>query len=403
MQVEECCQALLAHILPILDEKREGICIDVGVGTFAFFCEIFAKLGFKTVAVEPLPVNALRQVCHSSNIDLIEGCISDIDGIQTLYIGNFQGIENLNLCTLEPDWWGASTETQQVPSLRLSSLLSSVNPLKVTCLKLDVEGAELTIIRQFAELPEALLPSVVLFEYGGGDRKENSQKGWSTKFFNATLECLETLKKCGYSFSLLIDASPDAVEYIFDLQADNLELVEIFSAAAIYGNIISFRTCQFSDNEFKQVCAPFLQKEIGLEAASQSQQVNLIIFPDWLQPEELLCLALEKVIKAVMTHPARDRMTLLVQCDQISAEEANLILSSVAMNLLMKEELDGTENLKISVVEQELVESQLFNQIHARISFDRENLQAIANSKAAQLPCFELERLHNQDLQGLAH
>jgi FkbM family methyltransferase len=403
MQVEECCQALLEHILPIVDEKKEGLCIDVGSGNFAFFCERFAKLGFKTVAVEPLPVDALKQICSSYNITLIEGCVSDVEGIQTLYIGKFQGVENLNLCTLDPDWWGASTETRQVPSVTLSSLLSSVKAIKVTCLKLDVEGAEYTIIRQFMELPEALLPSVVLFEYGGGDRKENSQKGWSTKFFNATLECLEILRKCGYSFSVLIDADPDADECIFDLQAFNLELVKIFADAAIYGNIISFRNWEFPENEVKEICVPFLQKERGLELASQRQKVNLIIFPNWSLPENLLCPVLEKVLRTLIAHPERERMTLLVNSSNISAEEANLILSSVAMNLFMQEELDVNEELQIFLVEQGLMECQEpSQQASARISFENEDFQAISTSKANQIPCIELASLPDLRVVELA-
>ena len=44
MRVEPCCQSVLANILPVVDSKKEGICIDVGVGTFAFYCEMFGKL-----------------------------------------------------------------------------------------------------------------------------------------------------------------------------------------------------------------------------------------------------------------------------------------------------------------------------------------------------------------------
>ncbi|MGB3905739.1 MAG: methyltransferase, partial [Anaerolineae bacterium] len=79
------------------------------------------------MAVEPLPVDALREICDQNGIALIEGCLSDIDGFQSLYIGTFAGAENLNLSSLVPDWWGASTEHRRVGSLTLSTLLSSIN------------------------------------------------------------------------------------------------------------------------------------------------------------------------------------------------------------------------------------------------------------------------------------
>lgn len=57
MNVEECCQALLAYTLSIVAQQRSHTCIDVGVGTFAFYCKLFAQLGFPTLAVEPLPID----------------------------------------------------------------------------------------------------------------------------------------------------------------------------------------------------------------------------------------------------------------------------------------------------------------------------------------------------------
>ncbi len=262
MHVEECCQALLNYLIPIVDQERQGICIDVGVGTFAFYCELFARLGFKTVAVEPIPVNALRQVCQYHNITLIESCISDINGIQNLHIGTYQGVENLNLCSLEPDWWGASIEIRQVQSITLSKLMSSVNTKKISCLKLDVEGSESTIIRQFMALPESLLPSVVMFEYGGGNNKEQGRKGWAPKFLTATMECLSVLKQCGYGFSIVIDAAKDTAQFISDLQLSNLEHNEIFEPSAVYGNIISFRSGAYSENAIASICTLYQNNDL---------------------------------------------------------------------------------------------------------------------------------------------
>jgi len=257
MHVEGCCQALLIRILHVADKKRTGVCIDVGVGTFAFFCELFARLGFQAVAVEPLPVNTLRRLCHRYGITLVESCLSDIDGVQTLHIGTFHGAENLNLCSLVPHWWGVSTKTQQVQSTTMSTLLSTINAETVTCLKLDVEGMESTIIRQFLAVPESLLPSVVMFEYGGGDNREGGRAGWSQEFLAGTIECLDVLKKCGYGFSIGIDSAPDTVERIFDLQSCNLTPDQFFHPHAIYGNIISLRGFVYPETEVKRICTAY--------------------------------------------------------------------------------------------------------------------------------------------------
>ena len=68
MHVEECSQALLKQILPEVDSNRSGLAIDIGVGTFAFYCQLFDQLRFPTIAVEPLPNKQLRQLCRYRQI-----------------------------------------------------------------------------------------------------------------------------------------------------------------------------------------------------------------------------------------------------------------------------------------------------------------------------------------------
>lgn len=215
MPVEEACQAVLVNVLPVIDPNRAGLCIDVGVGTFAFYCEIFARLGFNSIAVEPMPVNNLREICDRDNITLVETCISDVNGMQNLYIGTYESQDNLNFSSLVQDWWGSSAKAIQVQSMTLAKLLDSTNAQKITCFKVDVEGSESNIIRQFTQLPLTLLPRVVMFEYGGGDTQKSGNKGWSDKFIKATLECLNVLKKCGYTFSIAIDEMQGISKSIF--------------------------------------------------------------------------------------------------------------------------------------------------------------------------------------------
>ncbi len=259
MKVEDCCQALLAQILPTVDPHRRGMCIDVGVGTFAFYCELFAQLGFKTVAVEPLPLPAIRAMCQSHGIEWVESCLSDVDGTQTLHLGTYQGAVDVNLSSLIAHWWGASTMTQTVPSLTLATLLSQVQPQKITCLKLDVEGVELTILRQLIQLPESLLPQVVMFEYGGGASRSRGETGWSEEFISKTHACLKLLQHCGYGFSIGVDSAPNTTEMLFDIRYPSLQLDKILHPQAIYGNIISFRDCKFSKFKIQEICREFYE------------------------------------------------------------------------------------------------------------------------------------------------
>jgi len=124
------------------------------------------------------------------------------------------------------------------------------------------------------------------------------------------------------------------------------------------------------------------------------KDTNFIVFPDWTQPEEVLSLDLERVVKAIATHPNRSHITLLVDTSSISEEDANLFLSGVAMNLLMQEDLDVTDGVEISLVRQlgELQWEALLPRLHARIVLEKENQQALTHAGAETLPASELRQ-----------
>ncbi|NET28211.1 glycosyltransferase [Okeania sp. SIO1I7] len=113
------------------------------------------------------------------------------------------------------------------------------------------------------------------------------------------------------------------------------------------------------------------------------KDVNLIIFPDWSQPVETVGLELQEAIKSLVTHPDRAKVTLLVDNSNISAEEADLILSSVAMNLLMEEELEVDEGPEIVLVGElsQIQWSALIPQLQGWIKLEHENEEAITQLK----------------------
>ncbi|WP_084739148.1 glycosyltransferase [Chroococcidiopsis thermalis] len=126
------------------------------------------------------------------------------------------------------------------------------------------------------------------------------------------------------------------------------------------------------------------------------KEINLIIFPDWSQSEEILCNELEQVIRAIATHSDSSQMTLLVYRGDMNEENAALMLSSVSMNLLMAEDLDVSEGAEISLVGQlgEIQWKALLPQIQARIVLDNEDKEAIAKLPLEKLPQINTESIH---------
>ena len=122
-------------------------------------------------------------------------------------------------------------------------------------------------------------------------------------------------------------------------------------------------------------------------------EINLIIFPDWSQPEELVGLELERVMKTVATHIDSEKTTLLINTGNIAVEDAELFLSSVVMNLLVQEDLDVTERLEISLLENlaDIQWEALLPRIHARIVLEYEDENALIQAKAETLTSYEIE------------
>ncbi|MEG4580616.1 tetratricopeptide repeat protein [Microcoleus sp. MON1_C5] len=135
--------------------------------------------------------------------------------------------------------------------------------------------------------------------------------------------------------------------------------------------------------------------------------LNLLIFPDWSQPEESLYLELELIIRSLVDHPDRDFLTLLIDVSEPlekSELDANLILSAIVMNLFIEEDLDTSCEPEIILLEN-LTRSQwldILPQIKYRIKLNAENHQAIAESGTAQIPVVQQEQLSNITLDSQA-
>ena len=123
------------------------------------------------------------------------------------------------------------------------------------------------------------------------------------------------------------------------------------------------------------------------------KEVNFIIFPDWSQPEELIGLELQAVIKAVATHIDSKKTTLLINTANIAVEDAELFLSSVVMNLLVEEDLDITEGLEISLVANlaDIQWEALLSRIQARIILEYEDTNAVIQVKAETITSYDIE------------
>jgi len=135
--------------------------------------------------------------------------------------------------------------------------------------------------------------------------------------------------------------------------------------------------------------------------------LNLLIFPDWNQPEESLYLELELIIRNLVNHPDRDFLTLVIDSSETLEEselDASLIISAIVLNLFMEEDLDTSCEPEIILLEN-FTPSQwldILPQIQYRIKLNAENHQAIAESGTEKIPVVELEQLSDITLDSQA-
>ncbi|HAJ60982.1 MAG TPA: glycosyl transferase family 1 [Cyanobacteria bacterium UBA8543] len=146
-------------------------------------------------------------------------------------------------------------------------------------------------------------------------------------------------------------------------------------------------------------------EKFKLEATINSlnlKEINLVIFPDWGQPEESLYAELKRVIGAILRHPEKDNITLLIDTKNLSdaAEiDANLVLSGVMMNLFWEEDLEINHNQPQITLLENLSESEwkaLLPRLQSRIKLENEELQAIAKLELETIQVCELDELSTQ-------
>lgn len=203
MQFEDRTEELLRALLPHVDPGRSGTCIEIGVGTYHWYCDLFARAGYRSVGVEPVPSQPFLDRLRLGDITFFEGVVAEHDGTLAVYLGKDV---DTNLSSIRRDWWAATDQTKAVRSMTLATLLREAGVERLTCLKVDAEGSEARILGQLSRLPPRYWPAIVVFEFGAAVFADGK---WLDHFDTDTMECLRILRACGYGELHTIDVFGD--------------------------------------------------------------------------------------------------------------------------------------------------------------------------------------------------
>ncbi len=176
-------------------------------------------------------------------------------------------------------------------------------------------------------------------------------------------------------------------------------------AVAISNSSFSFAACMLNERG-KIFARPHLtaKKLIPFDPWNSEpilhriSKIYLIIFPDWSQPEDSLFLELEEVIQVLVKHPEKNRIILLIDTRSTSLEEADLILSSVTMSLLLKEDLDVDNGPEVFLIGEfnELQWEYVLAIVHAHLILVNENKQALSDLRSRKFPSYTVGNFKEQ-------
>lgn len=122
-----------------------------------------------------------------------------------------------------------------------------------------------------------------------------------------------------------------------------------------------------------------IQSELAI--ALRLRSINWIAFPDWNLPEDALFAMLSDLLHSVLTHGDRAQLALLISTSGIDAEEADLIISGVLIELVIELEINDAEPEITLLGELSAIEWQaLLPKIDRRVMLPHEDKSAIDQS-----------------------
>lgn len=151
-------------------------------------------------AFEPVPENATA-IRHNlalnqmTQVTILEQAVSDEVGDGTLLLAHYSGGASLSTAGAPPDLKGEIT----VPLTTLDDLVVQQAYPQPTLVKIDVEGAEMNVLRGMTWMLKNVRPTL-LYEIDDGDVVAYGQK---------CAECAAFLTEQGYTVTELADGYPD--------------------------------------------------------------------------------------------------------------------------------------------------------------------------------------------------
>jgi FkbM family methyltransferase len=154
------------------EAKGNRVAIDIGANV-GHYTEYMAKIFPKVIAVEPHPENIktlIEKTAKFPNVEIWKGVVGGSDGQTKLYINSNPGGHSISKVVAECKTFGHDLEKFiDVRSWRLDTIAEG---LDIGVIKIDVEGAEVEVLRSGVETLKRCHPLIGLEVHQTVDLKE---------------------------------------------------------------------------------------------------------------------------------------------------------------------------------------------------------------------------------------
>lgn len=158
-------EAYLIEVLRRQLESRPGVFIDVGVNVGQTLLKILsidrerAYIGFEPQIPCCHDVGKFLQLNHLSNAVVLPLALSDSNGISTFYMhGQYDEMASL---IVQPESAGDAWMTSHIQTRIGDEVLQELEVSDVCAIKIDVEGAELSVLRGLEKTLQMKHPSII--------------------------------------------------------------------------------------------------------------------------------------------------------------------------------------------------------------------------------------------------
>lgn len=177
-----------------------------------------------------------------------------------------------------------------------------------------------------------------------------------------------------------------------------IELTKLEESFCLNQNLSPIALHYNTPTDPQQIVSLELVEDSFLKVLAGLREINLIFYPDCSKSEDALCSDISMIVRSLLSHPDRCYMTLLIDHSNISEEEANLILSSVTMNILMQEDVDVSDESEIYLISN-LTNTQcaaLSPRIQAQVILKEEKSRNMNQEKMTNIPLCLINSFINQ-------